>query len=363
MKLALKEIKYDGKKYLLVETIMVLMVFMVLFLSGLVNGLGRAVSSSIDNMEAEYYILSDDSEGIISVSDLNKDVLTDASEQSSNEVAPLDIQRMYINTEESNDKIDITYLAMEPNSFLMPDMVEGSTLSTGDSNYQIILNDTFKEDGIHIGDVVRDSSTDVQMTVVGFASDEMYGHTAAGIISMETYVAIRKALNPQYELSYHAIAVKGNNIEDINIDGTEVMSKIDIINKIPGYTAEQMTINMVLWVMVVISAAILGVFFYVLTIQKEKQFGILKAIGVSMKELTYNLTAQMLILSLTGAVLGNGLAFIMAAFLPSSIPFYLTIGNACLVTLAFILISIVSSLFSTIKVAKVDPLISIGGNA
>lgn len=363
MKLAFKEIKYDGKKYLLVEAIMVLMVFMVLFLSGLVNGLGRAVSSALDNMDAEYFILSDDSEGIITVSDLDKEVLTKVDEQSSNEVASLGIQRMYINTEEINDKIDITYLVMEPDSFLMPNTVEGSALSTGDSNYQIILNDSFKEEGISIGDVVRDSSTDIQMIVVGFVSDEMYGHTAAGIISTDIYTAIRKVQNPQYEVSYHAIAVKGNAIEDINIDGTEVVSKTDIIDKIPGYKAEQMTINMVLWVMVVISAAILGVFFYVLTIQKEKQFGILKAIGVSMKELTYNLTAQMLILSLAGAVIGNVLAFLMSAFLPTSLPFYLTIKNACVVTLTFILISIISSLFSTVKVAKVDPLTSIGGNA
>lgn len=363
MKLALKEIKYEKKKFLLVEAIMVLMVFMVLFLSGLVNGLGRAVSSAIDNMEAEYFILSDDSEGIITVSNLDKEVLTKVSEQSSDQVASLNIQRMYINTEESSDKIDITYMVMEPNSFLMPNLVEGSTISNGDSGYQIILNDSFKENGIDIGSVIRDSSTDIQMTVVGFTSDEMYGHTAVGIITPDTYTAIRQVLNPQYELNYHAVAVKGNDIKDINIDGTELVAKSDIIDNIPGYKAEQMTINMVLWVMVVISAAILGVFFFVLTIQKEKQFGILKAIGVSMKELTYNLTSQMLILSLAGAVIGNGLAFLMAAFLPASMPFYLRVENACVITIVFILISIISSLFSTVKVAKVDPLTSIGGNA
>jgi putative ABC transport system permease protein len=32
--------------------ILVLMIFMVLFLSGLANGLGRAVSSAIDNVDA-----------------------------------------------------------------------------------------------------------------------------------------------------------------------------------------------------------------------------------------------------------------------------------------------------------------------
>lgn len=45
MRLAWKELKYNWKRYLLIEIIVVLMMFMVLFLSGLVQGLGRAVSS------------------------------------------------------------------------------------------------------------------------------------------------------------------------------------------------------------------------------------------------------------------------------------------------------------------------------
>lgn len=45
IKLAWKEMKYNRKKYLLVEIIVVLMLFMVLFLSGLVKELGRAFAS------------------------------------------------------------------------------------------------------------------------------------------------------------------------------------------------------------------------------------------------------------------------------------------------------------------------------
>jgi putative ABC transport system permease protein len=57
---------------------------------------------------------------------------------------------------------------------------------------------------------------------------------------------------------------------------------------------------MILWVLVVISAAILGVFFYVITIQKEKQFGVLKAIGMEMKELTNFIVSQVIMLALIG---------------------------------------------------------------
>ena len=55
VKLARKELIHNWKKYLLVEIVIVLMMFMVLFLSGLVNGLGRAVSSGIDNIDARAF--------------------------------------------------------------------------------------------------------------------------------------------------------------------------------------------------------------------------------------------------------------------------------------------------------------------
>ena len=46
MKLAWKEIRHSKTKYLLIEGILVLMIFMVVFLSGLANGLGDAISAS-----------------------------------------------------------------------------------------------------------------------------------------------------------------------------------------------------------------------------------------------------------------------------------------------------------------------------
>jgi putative ABC transport system permease protein len=224
------------------------------------------------------------------------------------------------------------------------------------------LNASFRDDNIAIGDIVEDSAAGIKMKVVGFTKDEMYGHSPVGFISTKTNLAINTKLNPSFSEKYNAIAIQGSNIDNIKIDGVSVVDKATIVDNLPGYKEEQLTINMILWVLVVVSAAILGVFFYVITIQKLKQFGILKAIGMRMGELTSMIVGQVLILALFGVVIGNILAFGMASMLPSSMPFHLEIPIVVIISVVFIIITLVTSLLSIRKVAKVDPIVIIGGN-
>lgn len=169
-------------------------------------------------------------------------------------------------------------------------------------------------------------------------------------------------VNSTYTEKYNAIAVQGSDIANINIKGFEVLDKATVVNNLPGYAAEQLTIKMILWVLVIISAAIIGVFFYVITIQKQKQFGVLKAIGMKMSELSIFIISQVLILSVIGVTIGNLLAIGMASVLPSSMPFALNIPSVIIISIVFIIISLVTSLVSIKKVAKVDPIVIIGGN-
>lgn len=361
MKLAWKELKYNKKKYLLVEVILVLMIFMVLFLSGLANGLGRAVSSAIDNIDADYFVISEDSEKLINVSNLSTDDYEAIKEKEGNDVAALNIQRTYILKAGEENKINVTYFAIDEDNFILPKITEGTGLIDTDSENTIVLDDSIKKEGIEVGDKIEDSSSGIEMTVVGFTNDESYSHSPIGFITTDTYSIIKKELNPNYQLSYNAVAVQGKNLDEININGLEVVDKDTIIQNIPGYAAEQTTIQMIIWVLVVISAAILGVFFYVITIQKEKQFGVLKAIGMQMGELTNFITGQVIILALIGVAIGNIFAFGMAVTLPDTMPFYLETSSAILISIIFIIMSVLCSLISTSKVAKVDPMITIGG--
>lgn len=360
MKLAYKEILHQKKKYLLVEVLLILMVFMVLFLSGLASGLGRAVSSGIDIMDASSFILSEDSQELITVSNITPE---DANQIVSNQKEPaamLNIQRTFMQIEEEGDKYDITYFAIEPDHFLMPRVIEGGENGLGQD--EIILDDAFKADGISLGDTILDAGTGRALTVTAFTTDASYGHVPIGYINYDTYNAIRQEQYPSFGAVIQTIAIQGD-ATDIDADaGFMVMDKQSLIESIPGYSAEQTTIQMILWVLVVASSAILGVFFYILTLQKRRQFAMMKAIGVSMGQLTVMLLSQVVILALFGTIVGNILAFAMASALPEAMPFYLNIESALIVSVAFISISVFASLISTIKVARIDPIDIIGGN-
>lgn len=362
MKLAWKEIKHGMSKYLLIEIIIILMMFMVVFLSGLANGLGWAMSASLEKTDAEYFVINTDAEKLISISNIDKDVLKEVSTQTTNNVTNLNIKRSNISTVSDEKKLDITYFVIDPESFLSPEITEGNGLSNSSEKYQIILDDSFKNENIAIGDVIEDSVTGLSLTVVGFTHDEIYTHSPVGFITSDTFTSLNLKVNSSYTEKYNAIAVQGSDVENININGLEVIDKATIINSLPGYSAEQLTINMIVWVLVVISAAVLGVFFYVITIQKQKQFGVLKAIGMEMSELTTYIISQVLILSVIGVLIGNGIAIFMASMLPSSMPFALEMPAVIIISIVFIVISLLTSLVSVIKVAKVDPIVIIGGN-
>ena len=362
MKLAWKEIKHSISKYILIESILVLMIFMVVFLSGLANGLGWAISASIEKTDAEHFVMSTDAEKLISISNVDTGVLEQVASMTNDNVTNLNIKRSNINTFEDEKKLDITYFAIDPESFLSPKLTEGEALSQSFAEYPIVLDDSFKDQEIVIGDVLEDSITGLSLTVVGFTQDEIYSHSPVGFISADTFLALNLAVNTSYTEKYSAIAVQGNDIEKIDIKGLEVLDKATVIKNLPGYAAEQLTIKMILWVLVIISSAVLGVFFYVITIQKKKQFGVLKAIGMKMTELTRYIMSQVLILSLIGVCIGNLFALGMASILPSSMPFALKIPSVVMVSIVFVMISVLTSLVSIRKVAKVDPIVIIGGN-
>lgn len=359
MQLAWKEMKHYKKNYILIECTIILMIFMVIFLSGLTNGLGRAVSAAIENSNADFFAISEDAQNVIAASSLTQKQVNELINHKSGAVSPLNIQRAYVKQKNSTEKLDITYLAIDTGSFLSPEVTDGAKLSSGE--HEIVLNDTYKEDGISVGDVVEDTASGIQLTVVGFTKDAFYGHVSAGYISFDTFNNIRKSSNPNYVLAYNVVAIQGQ-AQGLNVSGVNIVNKDTIVNNLPGYEAEQTTIQMIIWVLIVITGAILGVFFYILTIQKQKQFGVMKAIGMKTKQIAEVLISQIMALSVTGVIFGTLLAYGLSKVLPSNMPFFFQGKDALVISMAFVAISVFGGILSIFRVGQVDPIITIGGN-
>ncbi|MBY5035238.1 ABC transporter permease [Streptococcus gallolyticus] len=355
-----KELLFYKKKYLLIELLIILMMFMVVFLSGLANGLGRAVSAAIENSPASYYILSDKAEKVITFSNMTEEDLAAVDDLQLKDKTGLSIQRTGLVPQNGDeDTLDIMYFVIDPASFIAPKAVEGKSLTTEKNT--ILLNDSLKAKGVKLGDVLEDEATGTQLTVSGFTHNEMYAHGPVAYISEQTYKDLQKERNPNFSYHPQAFAVKDKAVADQKLADLEIIEKNTLISKIPGYSAEQSTLNMILWVLVLASAAILGVFFYIITLQKRHEFSVMKAIGMSMFEIGRFQLAQILFLALLGILVGDGLAYALSLALPVSMPFVLNFVHIAWVSLAFLVIALLSSGLSILKVAKIDPVEVING--
>lgn len=360
MIIAWKEITHHPKKFILIELLIIVMMFMVVFLTGLTNGLGRAVSSQIENYGKVTYLLSSDSEGLITFSTMTDKQLDELKKSNIDTSNGLAIQRASISQLSSDKKEDVTYFAIENGQLLEPKLTSGQGLF--DQKNSIVLDQSFEEKGIQIGDVVKDAASKKTLVVSGFAKDAMYGHSPVAFISNATFETLRKESLSSYQWAPQAYLTKKPVKAAQLPEGIKSFSQKTIISKIPGYAAENMTLTMITWVLLIASSAILGVFFYILTLQKLKQFGVLKAIGMSMTEIAGIQLSQIGILAFLGLGIGVAVATLLAQILPASMPFYLVWSDVFLVTASFFIIAMICGCLTLLKVKQVDPVQVISGN-
>ena len=112
-----------------------------------------------------------------------------------------------------------------------------------------------------------------------------------------------------------------------------------------------------------IGALVIGVFFYVITLQKLAQVGVLKAIGASGFFVFRQVLAQVLIIAIAGLAVSVPLAWATEralAQLPESVPIAFTTGTFVTTSLTLLVTAVVGSLFSGRQVAQVDPIIALG---
>ena len=361
MKIAWNEIKYQPKKFILIEVLIVIMMFMVIFLSGLSNGLGRIITAQIENFGEVHYILSKDSQGVIPFSNLTSQNLTEIEALKLEESFGLVIQRSSLSKENEDNNQDVTFFAIDQLN-LVSSKVETMDYSLEKlGNQEVVLDESYKEKGIAVGDTIQDKTSKENLTVVAFAKNAKYGHSSIAFVTTETYEAMRKKIDPNYTWKPQTIVTNQTiNSEDLSSQLVVYNSK-ELIKKIPGYTATNLTLTMITWVLLVASSAVLGVFFYILTLQKLQQFGVLKAIGMSMKQITMIQLSQISILSIIGVSIGLGCALGLVFVLPSSMPFYMTLQGNVTIALSFIMISILCGTLSILKIKQVDPIEVIGG--
>lgn len=371
MFLALKELKHGKLRFLMIGIITVLIAWLVFILSGLGNGLSTLSAATFKNMKADYVTFEEGSRSSMSRSLLPESLVAELEEQDHVSSATPMGATMATALKKStpakdSEKVDIAILGITPGSFLEPTIIEGNPLNK-DTSLGVIANDTLKDKGFKIGDTLTIEGSLEEMKIIGFVENETFNHLPAIFTTLDKWRSIQFAApgsdngikNPVNGIMLQGENIVPDKLHD-NFDNTEIVTKAEAIQGMPGYKEENGTIMMMLAFLLAISAFVLAVFFYVLTLQKSNQFGILKAIGASNGFLGKTIVSQVFLLSLGSIVVGILLTYGTALILPEGMPFTLDLKLVVIYAIILLIISILSSLISIRKITKIDPLQAIG---
>ncbi|WP_139992789.1 ABC transporter permease [Kurthia sp. Dielmo] len=339
--LSIKEMTFFKLKYLLIGFILFFVAALVFIISGLANGLANDNASSMKELEVTNFYLAEDSENR-----LDRSQFTIEQAGKAKDASAFGVQMQTTEKGKDGKKIDSTFMTFE-NKKLLPTIIEGKMPQNAN---EVIVDKTMQEHGVKLGSVLYLPSVEKKVKVSAFTEHFTYSHTPV--------IVIQPALWEKVGFTYNAlVSTSGTPAQSIDGDWS---TKEDVVAQIPGYSAEQSSLNMMLSFLIIIAVFVLGAFFYIMTIQKVQQFGILKAIGAKSKSLIRATMLQVFILSITSITLAALFAYILPLFMPEGMPFVFEPTVILSYGAALFAVSLIGALISTISIVKADPIQAMG---
>ncbi|CAC5597551.1 ABC transporter permease protein [Staphylococcus aureus] len=254
-----------------------------------------------------------------------------------------------------HQKDNVLVFGVEKSSFLVPSLIEGHK-ATKDN--EVLADETLKNKGFKIGDTLSLSQSDEKLHIVGFTESAKYNASPVIFTNDATIAKINPRLTGD---KINAVVVRDTNWKDKKLNQElEAVSINDFIENLPGYKPQNLTLNFMISFLFVISATVIGIFLYVMTLQKTSLFGILKAQGFTNGYLANVVISQTLILALFGTAFGLLLTGVTGAFLPDAVPVKFDVLTLLVFAIVLMIVSVLGSLFSILTIRKIDPLKAIG---
>ncbi|MGR3766299.1 ABC transporter permease [Rossellomorea sp. NS-SX7] len=336
MNIAWKEMKRNKIRFLILGSIIFLVSLLTFIISGLANGLSQDNASLITDLPDGHFYMDEDAEETFAFSRIDTNVQQEILNKNKNASA-FSIQMSFL-IDDSGNRRSAAFVTSS-----------GSPLLSGIESGEVILDRSLEEEGIKVGDTLTVAQSDRTLVVKDFVDQKKYSHAPAAYVHREDYQDIFRTEEMQL------LFIPGSDLPT-EFDGLRSFSKKEFFETIPSYSAEQMSLNMMVWFLIIISGMLFAIFFYMMNVQKIGLYGILKAIGVKTSTLFKMIWTQMLVITISALIAAIVCSRLFTVLAPDGMPFRLTPDATIQLSLVFLMIGFIGATLSGIQIKKVGPL-------
>lgn len=360
MFLALRDLRRGARRFALLGVVIALVALLSTVLSALATGLVTDGISGLRALPFDHLALQDGSESTFSRSTLKSDTLEKFEDLDGVKATPLGASFVNAASTDGGPNLDLALFGVSPDSFLV-ERPEARAALNGPPG--LVLAHELEEQGVKVGDTYTLGGSDVELPVLGFTFAGTYGHAPIAFTSLETWQKVQ--FGDGADGRFAAVALTGGTDQQLEkaatATHTDVLTKKEAYAGSPGYTAETTTMSLIRGFLLVISALVIGAFFTVLTVQRTRQIGLLKAMGATNGYILRDGIGQMAILVVLatagGVALGCALVFFMGR---GDAPVELSVPAVTTVVVSLVVAGVLGSLVAFKRITGVEPAIALG---
>lgn len=364
--LAMKEIRRSKGRFAAIVSALSLIVFLVLVLGALADGLFFGATGAVRSTSATAYQFSNDAEGSLVRSRLDiSDVQLAAAAPGVQSASPVGV--LLTGGQGPAGPLDVAVFGIDPGAAGTPTNVTEGRMPQPGENGTAAVDVAFKDQDVKIGSTI--SVGDASAQVVGFVADASYQLQPTLWTTVDTWRAMRDAVRPELRgqpTAINAIALTTASNADLSAIAVAVPDSTVLTAEatglaIPGVEQQSSTLNSIIYTTLAVAALVVGLFFALVVLEKRELFAALKALGASTGRLGSGVIFQAVGASIAGVLIGAVVARLFGLIVPAGVPILFRTETLITVAIFTLVAGVLGAVFSLRRIAKIDPATAIGG--
>ncbi len=376
--LAFKEVWRNRGRFFLFSLVIALITTLVLFIAALGEGLALANKEYLSKIDAQLIAFQANVKLSANASQIPESKVNGiARVKGVASVGTLGLSSATLVFSNGRPDLSVSLIGLEAGKPGTPVIVAGKNLEYNKASQVIIDGRIASKENISVGDTIRLKTIQdtkekfFDLQVVGITESQQYQFNPSIFMPRLTWDRVRSQQTSRslVDLISNIVVIRVDNPEEADVVAQRIQAQVSdvevvgiqkAIEAIPGYSAQQSTLNTQQFFTLLIGMLVIGGFFQIQMLQKIPLIGVLKAIGTPNLTVGAAVVLQIILVTVFGVLMGGVVTGLLALALPTGIPIVFN-GSSIIIAIATLLaIGPIGGLVSVRLAISVEPLAALG---